>query len=279
VNSIKNIIGFSVYSSVWVAIAVYSLTQITYLNLDIPVDESLLFFIFFGTIPAYNFVKNFERSQFPILKIKPLLVGFNKSSVKRKGMLFMSLFCLLISGFCFLKLQFRTQLFLLVPLLLTVFYTVSFWKKTLRTISGLKIYIIALCWVLITVLLPVFNEGSNVAGDFYVELLQRFLFVIAITLPFEIRDLNSDVETLATIPQKIGVKGTKLLGSILLMLFFFLEFLKDKLLSKENIIVFTIVFILSLLSVLLAKKDQSKFYAGFFVEGIPILWLGLLLLL
>ena len=49
-------------------------------------------------------------------------------------------------------------------------------------------------------------------------LLQNFLFIIAITLPFDVRDLKFDEKTnLKTIPRLIGVKGTILFAELLLV--------------------------------------------------------------
>ncbi|MFD0964769.1 hypothetical protein [Pseudofulvibacter geojedonensis] len=148
--------------------------------------------------------------------------------------------------------------------------------KTLRSISGLKIFIIAICWVLIIVGIPIVEAEVIMTADIYIKSLQIFFFVIAITLPFEIRDMDTDPSFLATIPQKIGVKNTKLLGLILLISFLLLEFFKDELL-EQNLLVLPLVFVISVLAVLLSKEKQSKYYASFWVEGIPILWFLLIL--
>ncbi len=95
-------------------------------------------------------------------------------------------------------------------------------------------------------------------------------------LPFEIRDLNYDSLKLATIPQKIGVKKTKLIGVFLLMLFLILELFKeDK--GASNIITLTLITLVTLLSLMFSNKRQSKYYSAFWVESLPLIWLGLVL--
>ena len=46
-------------------------------------------------------------------------------------------------------------------------------------------------------------------------------------LPFEIRDMQYDSLKLSTIPQRIGVMKTKIIG-VFMLLFFLLEFFKDE---------------------------------------------------
>ena len=99
---------------------------------------------------------------------------------------------------------------------------------------------------------------------------QRYLFVIAATLPFEIRDLKLDHPNLSTWPQRWGVKNTKIFGFILLIFFLFLEALFSFSSSYEII---SIIAILLMAFILMSKKEQSKYFSSFWVEGIPILWL------
>ena len=94
-------------------------------------------------------------------------------------------------------------------------------------------------------------------------------------LPFEIRDLNYDEVRLATIPQKIGLKYTKMVGVFLLGLIFLLEFFKDE---CASILILSVVLILTLLFLVLSNKNQSKYYSAFWVESLPILWLVILLM-
>jgi len=82
---------------------------------------------------------------------------------------------------------------------------------------------------------------------------------------------------LATIPQKIGIKKTKTIGVLLGMLFFFLEFFKDEL-SPIQITISLIITIVMLLLLVFARVNQGRYYSSFWVEGIPIFWLLLILI-
>jgi 4-hydroxybenzoate polyprenyltransferase len=139
-------------------------------------------------------------------------------------------------------------------------------------------YTIAFVWAGVSVLLPVLQDGNAISVDAWISFVQRFLFVIVITLPFDIRDLNYDVEEkINTIPKNLGVKGAKFLGIVLLVLFFILECIKDQLVMIH---LFSIVLISILSAILLiASSDkQNTYYASFFVEGLPMIWVGVLYL-
>ena len=97
-------------------------------------------------------------------------------------------------------------------------------------------------------------------------------------LPFEIRDLQFDSVKLSTIPQNIGVKGTKILGVCLGIILFFTEFFKNEIHIKQ-VIILLLITISSLVVLLFAKKEQGIYYCSFWVEGIPILWLLLYLII
>src|SRR5690606_1692626 len=102
--------------------------------------------------------------------------------------------------------------------------------------------------------------------------LQRFLLVMMLMLPFEIRDLQYDSLKLATIPQKIGVLKTKIIGTLIGILFFVLEFFKMQI-NTKLVALTLIVAIMILLYLWFANKSRSDYYSSFWVESIPIQWL------
>ena len=100
---------------------------------------------------------------------------------------------------------------------------------------------------------------------------------MVLLLPFEIRDLKYDSLKLATLPQQIGVKETKVVGCLLLIAFYFLEFFKDDI-NATAISISLIVTFITVLLLIFSRKKQSKYYSSFFVESIPIWWLIMLLM-
>jgi len=272
---LKKILDFYIDCSIHVALAVFSLSWITLIEFHIPYDENLLFFNFYASITGYNFVKYFG------------LARFHHRSLTRwlKLVQIFSLFCFVLMCYYAFQLEVRTLFVILVFGIITFLYAIPFLpskmiydsNKNLRNISGLKVYIIALVWAGVTVFLPLINNDHSINTDVVLVVAQRFVLVVVLMFPFEIRDLNYDNLKLATIPQKIGIKNTKIIGILLLMLFFFLEFFKDEI-NANSIIALLITTFITLLLLILANRNQGRYYSSFCVESVPILWLVLMML-
>ena len=251
---LKSLLDFYINSSLHVALSVISLTYMTGLNYNVHVGFNFLMFVFFSTITGYNFVQGF------------------------------SFLCFILMCFYATKLRNLTLYFTGVLALITFLYAIPVVPKrfiydirpNLRSVTGLKIYIIALVWTAVTVVLPLIQLNINLDANVFVYGCQRFLFVVVLMLPFEIRDLRYDSLKLSTLPQRIGVRGTKILGGILLAVFFLLEFLNRALFSYEALVVF-VISVMTLAFLIFAKVNQGKYYSAFWVEALPILWLGMLL--
>ena len=272
---LKQLFNFYINSSIHVALAVVSLAWITFLEYGVSVDNTMLLFLFFSSITGYNFVKFFGVVKF----------HHRSLTIWLKYIQIFSFFCFAFMCFYGLKMQAKTLLAAFGFGIVTFFYAIPFlpkdWyldsKSSLRTVSGLKIYLIALTWSGVTVLLPLIENNYTLNMDVLLTSIQRFALVIVLMLPFEIRDLRYDSLKLATLPQKIGVKGTKFLGVLLLIVLVVLEFFKDET-YVGSIIPLVIISMITWLFVFFSKIEQGKYYSSFWVEGLPILWLGLLLM-
>jgi hypothetical protein len=271
----KAIFDFYIYSSIHVALAVFSLSWLTLLEFGIDFDKVILSFIFFASITGYNFVKYFGLAKF-----------HHRSLTSRLQFIqVFSLGCFFIMGYFAVQLTLKTLGYIFIFGAVTFFYAIPFLpkylyldtKKNLRDIGGVKIYIIALVWAGVTVLLPLLNNDYSFNLDVWLTASQRLIFVTILILPFEIRDLHFDSLKLSTIPQKIGVKSTKIIGVFLGLLFFSIEFFKDEL-DPKHIINTLIITITAVFFLLLSKKNQSSYFSSFWVESIPILWLLLYLI-
>ena len=85
--------------------------------------------------------------------------------------------------------------------LTTFFYAVPFIRsKNLRNFSGLKIFVVAFVWAGVTVILPFVEAEIDLTADVLLTFFQRILIVVALILPFEIRDIPYDGLNLKTLP-------------------------------------------------------------------------------
>jgi len=258
-----------------VALSVYALCWITLLEFSITYDETVLYFVFYATITGYNFIKYFGLAKFHHRSLANWL----------KIIQIFSAVCFVLMCFYAFKLSNKTLWYLIGFGAVTFLYAIPFLpkkiflddQKNLRSISGLKIYVIALVWSGVSVIIPLVNNDFSVLKtDVLITITQRFLLVMVLMLPFEIRDLKYDSLKLATLPQKIGVKETKVVGCLLLIAFYFLEFFKDNI-NATLISISLIVTFITIMLLIFSSKNQNKYYSSLFVESIPIWWLILLL--
>ena len=245
-----------------VGLAVFALASITALDFGINYQfyHRLIFFI--TPFLAYNFIK-FHSFFFEGVVHRIRVVGF------LSGFFILGIFLFLGLEF---YLPYSSWIILFFTLLLVLLYCLPLpgFKLNFRGFRGLKIHLVALSWVLTTVFLPLSVSGQSLNEFSMVYGVQRYLFVLVATLPFEIRDLKLDDPNLSTWPQKWGVQKTQWLGGLLLLLFVFMEIYHS--ISSNFLLVLGMATLL-MGFVLISKAEQSKYLSSFWVEGIPILWL------
>jgi hypothetical protein len=259
-----------------VALSVYALVRMTQYMFHISHDEAMVYFAFFGTIVGYNFVKYDALARTKKLQMRNEL----------KAIAFLSFLSLIAVGICFFQLQIHTQIVAVAFLGLTLLYTLPFFpnRKNARNWAGVKIYMVALSWVGVTVVLPILNADISITSDFYLKCIQRFILVFVLVLIFEIIDLQYDDPHLKTVPQQIGVKRTKYLGYILLLIFCCLEIFNingnDNLINHFFSLSFqSIIAVIISVFIFFANEKRSKYYTSFWVESIPLIfWISLVLL-
>lgn len=266
---LKYIFDFYIQSSLHVALAVYALIRITFIKLNISYDESVAYFGFFGTIVGYNFIKYDELARIKKIKLTKTF----------KAIIVLSFISALAAFYYFLELKTKTKLIGFGALLLTILYTLPFFphRQNMRNWSGLKIYLVAIAWVGVTVILPVINAEFDFSILVILKSIQRFILVFILMLIFEIIDLQYDEKTLETIPQKVGEKQTKKISYLLILVFLFLEFFKPNIAFQQLVITFFIAIIL-LIFAFFATSKRNKYYTSFWVESVPLFWLILLLI-
>ncbi|RYE19334.1 MAG: hypothetical protein EOP42_29225, partial [Sphingobacteriaceae bacterium] len=159
-------------------------------------------------------------------------------------------------------------------------FTLGNQKFGLRNIPGLKLLLIGVTWTLSVVLLPVF-EAEHVYNikiapvDILLLSAKRLLFITAMAIPFDIRDLFQDRKLgLKTIPVVFGEKNAYLLCQLLLIGYLVLLFLFRNHGFDNNFFALTITIILAGWLIFRSKFEKNEYYYFFYVDGILILqWL------
>lgn len=257
----RNLFRFYISGSLHVALAICAMGGLTFLTANLAWDGWFFLFLFSASVTGYNFVKYAGYAKFHHRSLTRQLRSIQVFS-------FLCFILLLVS---LLK---QSQLFLLYAGalgLFTLLYAVPFLPnhKNLRHIKVLKIIIIAAVWALATAGLPLI-DAPDVDPLFLLRIVNYFIFVLALIIPFEIRDLKFDAPNLGTLPQLIGVTKTKKVGYLLLALYLLLSFQ-----LPLEAFALTINFIMALLAgvaIKYASKNQHFYYAAFWVESLPIVW-------
>jgi hypothetical protein len=251
---LKRLLDFYIKSSVHVGVAVFSLVYVTafsdYLSKNIAYSSC----VFFGTILGYNFLKYFY-----------LFYEGNFHTKKYYGILIVSILAKVGFLFFFLCLKRSIQIHLLISGIAVLVYPL------LRKYGWLKLFLVSIVVTYVTVYIPLQNVNL-LPIDFYVSLLQRFFILTSLLIPFEIMDSKTDLETMNTLPQLLGINSSKIFGIILLIPFMVLEFLK----SDPSYVVL-LISIITAMFIKFTSLKRNQYYTSFWVESIPILWLILLM--
>ncbi|AFL97489.1 hypothetical protein ACQ1Q1_03460 [Ornithobacterium rhinotracheale] len=231
---------YIVRTQIWVSLCFVGLSAFFQKVLGVE-KKSLLLLYFFSCLGVYNASYGKNASKSHILYSMAGGVGV--------------FFCLL----CY-RYSISSLLILLILGIVGVGYTLFKW----RNVPYLKIYWISLVWSFAAVGVPWLGEGQEISLRFIMILMVCFLWVLSITIPFDIRDSLNDESKLNTIPQIIGNKNAfyAMKAVLLLSLSVFIWTEKDELLL--------ISYTFSVIIVLLSVKYRSIFKKNFvsvYVEG------------
>ncbi|MCH2198224.1 MAG: hypothetical protein MK081_05540 [Flavobacteriales bacterium] len=204
----------TVYSNVWIALgaglATWQTTTIIGLS-----DSYLPWFVGISTLFTYNFQRLVKLNDRP----EYITAGRNNWLFRNRVTLrVITALCALILLGLVWTLSPLTFIWLAIGGMLSLAYVVRLFsgsqsKKALRDLPFIKIYLIGLVWAMATVILPFIELDNDLWQiDRLFLIVERFAFIVAITVPFEIRDMNLDRPNMKTPAQLFGINGAKLYG-------------------------------------------------------------------
>lgn len=173
---------------------------------------------------------------------------------------------LLISAYLVKDLLSNAWLFIL-SVLVTIFYVVPFFGKRLREISFLKTFLIAVVWTCVLFYIPWLNEGRKMEVV-QNELTAFFLLFSALTIPFDIRDMERDRLKHKTLPLLIGVKVSKVISLVFLAVFYLIIANINQEIGK-NVLLGSITLLATLLVLLTNSTRSIYFFAA--LDGTMVL--------
>lgn len=203
-----------VYSNLWISLGAFTLTWWTAERVG-GAPFTVASFVGLSTFLAYNAQRLVKTRYLPSYRTSH---HSRWMTSQRKTLFLFMLLAAAGAGVLALQLSKVSLVAMLVGGLLSGLYALPFPKNIppLREWPYLKIYLIAFVWVAATALLPVLE--SEQAFDALREaatwglFAERFCFLMALTIPFDIRDAGFDAAELRTIAQRYGGRKSTLLA-------------------------------------------------------------------
>ena len=147
-------------------------------------------------------------------------------------------------------------------------------KKSLRDVPGIKIFMVAISWSFLCGLMPIWLSGisSINVGQVILVCAEKLFFIVAITIPFDIRDLRHDKESNSTIPQVFGVKKSIYIA-IGLLVFGALCLLFTSSVSSEVATGLMLSYTITMILLLFVDEDKPELYFSGLIDSSMVLQL------
>lgn len=208
--------GWLVFSNLYVACCGAALTAASYALLgSSPRIDRVVLLVFFGTLVIYNLDRLVEPA--PGDSAHERWVAEH-----RRPLWGLTLLAALGACACLPGLTAAAIASLLIPAALSIGYCVPVYRsggrwRRLKTVPGGKLLLIAGVWTYATLALPQINSVARIGtATLALLLLSRVLFLLAVAMPFDLPDAARDrAAGIRTLPQRLGVDGTRRLAVIL----------------------------------------------------------------
>ncbi|MEZ5015041.1 MAG: UbiA family prenyltransferase [Chitinophagales bacterium] len=212
----KRVVDILLYSNLiiaWCGVAIFE-TGLLLLGAELQWDITA-WFVFFSTLFTYLFIRIVARNR--ISSYQP----------ERRWDFFLQHFSVLkwatiFTGLCslglFIFLPRPVQLAMLVPGAVSVLYGLPLGAFRLRDMGIMKIFLIGFVWAFNGSALPAIASGADPwHTDVLLLFAAQFLFIFAITLPFDVKDIEIDaLNQVKSIPAYLGKENTFTLSFICL---------------------------------------------------------------
>lgn len=243
------IINSILYYNVILCVAALLLTFSAQIQLEFsPLFRPYFILIFFATLFEYNRTR--------------LIASLKQNKIQYPDFL---LLLFSISGILIISWQTKPEILLtfLVLGIITTFYNLPFHGKrnqifNLRQIPYLKTFLIAFVWSGLTIFLPALDSGISLFDSKVILLFsERFLFIMAVAIPFDIRDMNEDLNSkLKTIPILISPRKAIFLSYMALIISFVISVYHYQ--AKNNWFIMSGLFVSLIITIVILRSKFLK---------------------
>lgn len=273
-----SVLDFILFSNVFMALCGVAQALVTFHLIGSKPVYAVLGILFTATLVEYNFSVLVSKPQ------QPLKSPFRRVRwfyAHHRLMVTFTIVSVLILIPLFLLISIESRLLLIFMSVLCVGYSIPLFtigeqKFSLRNVPGLKPFLITLVWTLSCVLLPVLEAKDMHLTDISMRdttilVAKRFLFIGALTVPFDIRDLFHDKKTgLKTIPVAFGEKNAYLFCQALLAGYIVLLFLFRNNGFSIDFWALTSTMFLTGWLIFRSKWEKNEYYYFLYMDGVLI---------
>lgn len=283
---IKKLFRFLIYTNLFVSLGSLLLTveTVLFLGLNLNKHIKILALTFFATLFLYNYQRVLGfKNETEYLQTK-------RHSWINKNHYFL-IFVVIISAIISLYigltiLDKKYFIFCSVLFFIAFFYSTPLFKKNnnwyrLRDLPFAKLFLVGFVWSAVVVIFPVMEEFFLFKNQKMILLfIIQLLFIIAITIPFDIRDFAIDKHNkIKTIPITLGINNAKIIAYTLTLAGLFISIL----FFYTDGAFWITELILSVFTIVLIKKSlptNNDFYFTFYIDGLmilkPLIYFGLI---
>jgi 4-hydroxybenzoate polyprenyltransferase len=270
---------YVVFSNVWVALGCAALSSESLFLLNQCFDVLIFAQMFTGAFVVYNLQRLVKSKQYaPQSEAARFTHEFKKpiAVVMALCTIFLLLTPWPVSS-NWLLLAF--SLLMLSALYVIRLFPLNNERRSLRELPLVKVFVVSAVWAVSTTVLPVMLANTTVSMDLRWMVIERWFFLMAITIPFDIRDMLVDDPTCKTLPQWVGINKAKWVAAFFLVAMFLVNFLRlNAGYIREG--VFLALLLVGLLSLFLIHRSKpdtdDMLFAGWldgtmFLRGVLVL--------
>ena len=278
---LRSLIDLLFYGNFWIAACAMAMSlQTQYILTGKFSWHPFQFFVFFATLFLYAIHRIVG-----LKKVSPFKEQGRYKVISRfkDHILVYALLSVLLAGWFYWQLSFKFSWMFFIPCLISLAYVLPVLgkKRRLRDFGFLKIFLIAITWAWVTVILSAREVYFHHYIPAILMFLERTFFIFAITLPFDIRDLEIDKHTqLKTLPSQLGNHKTKILGGISLFLMIGCSFINYSINAYQlsDLLALIISALLSMGLIYYSDKVKHDYYFTGLIDGMMLVQLLLILL-
>jgi 4-hydroxybenzoate polyprenyltransferase len=251
------------YSNIIIAFAAAFLTAEYFWINELELDRNYILFVFYLTLAHYNL------HRIAALHLdNNLPFGERISAIQRNYylQLLLAIISTLVAVFLFFYHAYYRCELLYAAFGLGILYSLPILGIRIRDFRLSKVPIVALTWVLITTIIPAQFRSNELTTGWLLS-IEQFLFITALTIPFDIRDIQRDQNLgVKTVAGVFGVNKTKKISAYILLLCqgaVLLQFISGespRIITLSKIIFYVCTFVIIYLGVKKGRKDV--FYIG-----------------